>query len=220
MNKEELELNAKLQQKKNALRKELAEIGVVKTDKVNKFDKYKYFSESGYKRLFTELFSKHKLELTAQNIEFFEFSGTGNQPIGRDVKIEFILHDCETGYNETSVSVGSGIDKGDKAIYKALTGATKYYLANTFLVATGDDAEADSPTTIKQTRTASKPVTKTEPKPTANSPQTAKQTEWLKTLDKEILNVQLQIYKVDSADKLTYGQVNEIYKKVQEVQNG
>ena len=37
------------------------------------------------------------------------------------------------------------LDKGDKAGYKANTGAIKYYLANTFMVATGDDPETETP---------------------------------------------------------------------------
>ena len=39
------------------------------------------------------------------------------------------------------------MDKGDKAGYKAFTGALKYYLADTFMVATGDDPEKESPET-------------------------------------------------------------------------
>lgn len=53
-----LEMNAALQKKKNAARKKLNEMGVVKRDKVNKYDNYSYLSESGYKQIFTELFQK------------------------------------------------------------------------------------------------------------------------------------------------------------------
>ena len=49
--------------------------------------------------------------------------------------------DIETGYGEESVISGEAFDKSDKAGYKAYTGAYKYYLANTFGVATGDDPE-------------------------------------------------------------------------------
>ena len=55
--KEWLQLNAQLQQKKNALRADLNQRGILQKDKVNNFDNYKYFSEAGYKKLFTELFS-------------------------------------------------------------------------------------------------------------------------------------------------------------------
>lgn len=60
-------------------------------------------------------------------------------------KLSFILTDVETGFYEETTITGEGIDKGDKAGYKAYTGALKYYLANTFMVATGDDPEKESP---------------------------------------------------------------------------
>ena len=143
--KEWLELNAKLQQKKNNLRKTLKEKGILKKGKTNDFDNYQYFSEAQYKELFTELFSNNGLELTPNELEYSMFEGTEKQANGRNVKIEFTLTDIETGFYETSIVTGEGIDKGDKAGYKADTGALKYYLANTFMVATGDDPEKESP---------------------------------------------------------------------------
>ena len=55
--KDWLQLNAKLQLKKNLVRRMLKEKGILPKDKQNKFDNYKYFSEAQYKLLFTELFS-------------------------------------------------------------------------------------------------------------------------------------------------------------------
>ena len=135
----------KLSQKKNALRKELAEKGILKREAYNKYDQYKYFSEAQYKALFTALFSKYSLELKSSVSDYSSVEGTANQANGRQVVMEFELIDVETGFSETSKFIGEGFDKGDKAIYKAYTGALKYYLANTFLVATGDDPEKDSP---------------------------------------------------------------------------
>ena len=143
MDKETLDLNAKLQQKKNALRKMLKEKGVLKREGNNDFSHYKYFSEAQYKELFTELFSAVGLELKFTELEYGLFStekGNGRMP-----KLQFTLMDIETGYGEETVITGEGQDTGDKAGYKAYTGAVKYYLANTFLVATGDDPEKDSP---------------------------------------------------------------------------
>ena len=142
--KEWLELNSKLQQKKNALRKELKEKGVLKKAGKNDYDNYKYFSEAQYKELFTELFSKHGLELKFSEISYETFEGTGKNANGRLAKLEFDLIDIESGFSETTTITGEGMDKGDKAGYKAYTGALKYYLADTFMVATGDDAEKDS----------------------------------------------------------------------------
>lgn len=142
----ELNAVAMLQKKKNALRKMLNEKGVMQRDKTNAFDRYTYFSEAGYKKLFTELFSKTGLELktTVTDVERFNIEGS-KTPNGRLVTMEFTLFDVETGCSETSRVYGEGFDKGDKALYKAYTGAIKYYLADTFLVATGDDPEVDSP---------------------------------------------------------------------------
>ena len=140
-----LELNAKLQKKKNTLRKALKEKGVLKKGATNEYDKYKYFSEAQYKELFTGLFADCGLELKFNEIAYETFTGSEKQANGRMPRLEFELMDIDTGFGETTCITGEGIDKGDKAGYKAYTGALKYYLANTFMVATGDDPEVDSP---------------------------------------------------------------------------
>ncbi len=141
-----LELNAGLQKKKNAVRKALKEKGTLKREGHNDFGKgYSYFSEAQYKELFTELFSANNLELKFTEIEYNTFEGSEKQANGRMPKLEFSLIDCETGFYEKTVITGEGIDQGDKAGYKAYTGALKYFLADTFMVATGDDPEKESP---------------------------------------------------------------------------
>lgn len=136
---------SQLQQKKNELRKDLARRGVLKREGNNTFDRYKYFSEAQYKALFTELLSSHNLELRSTVSDYSMIEGTEKQSNGRQVTMEFELIDVETGYSEKSTFFGEGFDKGDKAGFKAMTGALKYYFACTFLVATGDDPEKDSP---------------------------------------------------------------------------
>ena len=136
---------SKLSQKKNALRSDLAQRGILKREGYNQYDRYKYFSEAQYKQLFTELFASHSLELRSTVSDYSSVEGTEKQSNGRQVKMAFELIDCETGFSEKSEFIGEGFDKGDKAGYKAMTGALKYYLACTFLVATGDDPEVDSP---------------------------------------------------------------------------
>ena len=150
------EMTAKLQKKKNALRKMLKEKGILKKGAVNTFDKYSYFSEAQYKELFTELFSEVGLELKFNELSYETFTGTEKQTNGRMVKLAFELFDIETGFSEVTTITGEAIDKGDKAGYKAFTGALKYYLANTFMVATGDDPEKDSPQVEMNTKTEKK----------------------------------------------------------------
>lgn len=196
-----LDLNAKLQQKKNTLRKALKEKGILKKGAKNSFDNYSYFSEAQYKELFTELFSEHGLELKSSEIEYSMFEGTEKQANGRNVKIEIALIDTETGFYETSIVTGEGIDKGDKAGYKADTGALKYYLANTFMVATGDDPEKESPDNKMNKKTPSKPAKAT-----------AKQIELINSLGLDV-DALLKYYGIDKVEDLSIQQASEIISK-------
>lgn len=155
-----MKLNAKLQTKKNNLRKVLKEKGILKKGATNEFDHYNYFSEAQYKELFTGLFADCLLELKFNEIDYQTFEGTEKQGNGRMAKLCFRLVDVETGFYEETIITGEGIDKGDKAGYKAYTGALKYYLADTFCVATGDDPERESPDAHMNTVTVKKATPK------------------------------------------------------------
>lgn len=138
---EKLKLNALLQQKKSNIRQTIRDLGILPRKGANAFDKYKYFSEAQYKELFTKLLADEALELSASVEAVTPYKATEKQPYGRLAEVIFTLSDIDTGYAEQSKIIGDGMDKGDKGIYKAYTGALKYYLANTFMVATGDDPE-------------------------------------------------------------------------------
>jgi hypothetical protein len=197
--KEWLELNAKLQAKKNTLRKALKEKGVLKKGAVNEYDKYRYFSEAQYKELFTELFSDAGLELSFSEIEYLTFTGSEKQANGRMPRLNFILTDIATGFYEVTTITGEGIDKGDKAGYKAYTGALKYYLANTFMVATGDDPDKDSPNHTmndKQERKA-----------------TAKQVELIKSLSNNVKSI-LDYFNVNNLTELTSKQASKVIEQL------
>lgn len=153
---EYFKMNAKLQQKKNKLRKALKEKGVLERKGKNKYDDYKYFSEAQYKELFTELLADNDLELKFTELDYTCFEGSAKQNNGRMPRLRFSLIDCETGFYEETDITGEGMDKGDKAGYKAYTGALKYYLANTFMVATGDDVEQESPEETANTKVEKK----------------------------------------------------------------
>lgn len=58
--------------------------------------------------------------------------------------IEYTLLDADSGEFIVSRVFGQGQDKGDKMVYKAATGAEKYFLLKTFLIPTDDDPENDS----------------------------------------------------------------------------
>lgn len=203
-----LELNAKLQQKKNALRKALKAKGILKKGAENNFDNYSYFSEAQYKELFTELLSDNGLELKFNEVDYISYDGTEKQPNGRAAKLKFYLFDIETGFYETSTITGEAIDKGDKAGYKAYTGALKYYFADTFNVATGDDPETESP----------------EGKINApkNNKASPKQIDYIKKLvDDDKHAALLSYYKVGRFEELTAAQASQIItrKKAEHKEN-
>lgn len=81
------------------------------------------------------------------------------------VHMTFCAHDGETGeVLEVASTVGEGMDSGDKAVFKAMTGATKYAVLKLFLIPTGDDPEADGKPEPRQRQQRS------ESRPAANSP--------------------------------------------------
>jgi hypothetical protein len=57
------------------------------------------------------------------------------------VIMAYAFTDVNSGEEITARVAGQGLDPGDKAPYKAMTGALKYALLQSFLLATGDDPE-------------------------------------------------------------------------------
>jgi hypothetical protein len=71
------------------------------------------------------------------------------------VIMAYTFTDVDSGEEITARVAGEGLDVGDKASYKAMTGALKYALLQCFLLATGDDPEderADSRTAFGSER--------------------------------------------------------------------
>ena len=71
------------------------------------------------------------------------------------VVMAYTFTDVDTAEEITVKVAGEGLDAGDKAPYKAMTGALKYALLQSFLLATGDDPEderADSRSALSSER--------------------------------------------------------------------
>jgi hypothetical protein len=75
--------------------------------------------------------------------------------------------DGDTGEVISVPIAGVGMDKGDKGIYKAITGGVRDALKANFLLPTGDDPEATAPEAEDKPRSQPRPVTTTGPKPPA-----------------------------------------------------
>ena len=205
---------SKLQIKKNKLRKILKDKGILVKGAHNDFDDYEYFSEAQYKELFTELLSECGLELDSNELNVQNIEGTDKQRFGVSVTIEFILTDIDTGYSIKSTHSGIGFDKGDKALYKAKTGALKYFFATTFLVATKDDPERDD-----SGKKNTKPTNKVSNKTVMIS---ENQKALIKSLFKDSideLNKLLQSYGKKKIDELSIAEASEVIKSKKEGSN-
>lgn len=112
-------------------------IRTVKKNGRNEFNKYDYATEKDLLDEVKPLLLKNGLIIVPSVVDQ---KRTGDIAT---VKVEFTLVDIDSGEELKTVFYGEGQDKGDKATYKAYTGAVKYYLMKTFMIPTGDDPEAD-----------------------------------------------------------------------------
>ena len=209
----DLELISKLQIKKNKLRTLLKEKGILVKGAVNDYDNYEYFSEAQYKELFTELLSECKLELDSTERSVHNIDGTDKQKYGVVVTLDFTLTDIDTGYSICSTHSGIAFDKGDKGIYKAKTGALKYFFATTFLVATKDDPERESQHDYK------KNIKNNNVNINNNSLATSSQLNLIKTMfddNRDELKKILTSFKKKKINELTVVEASKIIKEKKE----
>lgn len=83
------------------------------------------------------------------------------------ILVKFTLHDGDSGETLCYHIPGEGQDGGDKAFYKAVTGAEKYALLKIFLIPTGDDPERE-PAGKSVQREAAHPPATSAPKPSGD----------------------------------------------------
>lgn len=115
----------------------------------NKFHNYKYATESDVAEKVRESLSEKSVVMiphVKKHSSREHVTGKGKTEYIATVLMEFRLIDGETGEELVFNSIGEGQDAGDKAVYKAITGAQKYALMKAFMIPTGDDPEADNGT--------------------------------------------------------------------------
>ena len=76
-----------------------------------------------------------------ENITYESAPGRGETTRMAQVVMAYTFSDVDSGEEIVAKVAGQGLDTGDKAPYKAMTGALKYALLQSFLLATGDDPE-------------------------------------------------------------------------------
>ncbi|MBT2601257.1 MULTISPECIES: ERF family protein [unclassified Oceanobacillus] len=131
------------------LAKVMTEVKHIEKKGYNKFHKYHYATESDVAERVREVLAEQSVMMLPDIVEHSTREHTnqkGNTEYIATVKVKFTFIDGETGEELSIHSVGEGQDAGDKAVYKAITGAQKYALMKAFMIPTGDDPEADTNT--------------------------------------------------------------------------
>jgi hypothetical protein len=124
----------------------MGEFRGVEKSGVNTFHKYKYASDADLLWTLKPLLAKHGLGFflvdwtLVSEREVKTRQGAVERLIDLSVRYR-LAH--KSGQWVTITAPGSGQDPGDKAHYKAMTGALKYALRQSFAVPTGDDPERD-----------------------------------------------------------------------------
>lgn len=115
--------------------------GYVRKEGYNSFHKYKYNSEAQIKEIFMPLLRKAGILFTcgilSQDTEAIEGQ------IFTKISVKYRFIDTESGEILEDIFQGQGSDKGDKGLYKAITGAIKFIFSSNFLMVTGDDPEKE-----------------------------------------------------------------------------
>ena len=103
----------------------------------NEFHKYDYAREA-------DIVEAIRGELAKRNLFIFPSVRTHTRT-GEitDIMVRWKFCDGDSGEIEECDIPGSGHDRSDKGVYKALTGSEKYFLMKAFLIPTGDDPEKD-----------------------------------------------------------------------------
>lgn len=122
-------------------------VGYVAKTGTNSAQGYKFVQASAVADKVREQLSKLNVSMTPTQVDVLS---EGLTPSGKQslltLRFTWTLTDGDSGETISFQSVGTGADSGDKAAYKAATGALKYALLTGFLIPTGDDPEADAAT--------------------------------------------------------------------------
>lgn len=118
----------------------------VPKDKTNTFSGYKYVSADQVMTMVGDALHEvglvHSTQTTGAKVEVVDIEkGYRSQAL---VEVELLIMDPDTKESLIRKNSGFSTDKnGDKAIFKAITGATKYAYLKALGLATGDDPEND-----------------------------------------------------------------------------
>jgi ERF superfamily protein len=117
------------------------EVAYIEKRGINPHFKYRFVREADLKARISPLMAVLGVALVAEVVSHERVARAKSDMTVLTVRWHF--HDGVTGEEFVGTSVGYGDDSGDKGANKAMTAALKFFLMTTFLVASGDDSEAD-----------------------------------------------------------------------------
>ena len=97
-----------------------------------------------------------------EDISYESAAGRGEATRMARVVMAYTFADVDSGEEIIAKVAGQGLDPGDKAPYKAMTGALKYALLQSFLLATGDDPEDERADARSTTSSSDRPINAAE----------------------------------------------------------
>lgn len=192
----------------------------------NSFNKYNYVMEADLLDYIRPLMVKYGI------IFGFDVEEIKTEPCGKGIiayaKCRFSLVNSENPTERVeSVVWGSGYDTQDKGLYKAYTGATKYFLMKSNLISTGDDPEKDYAEELRASFREAKPKKKKDDM-IRDLPKEEQEKILQKIMDKikdktkeekEKIKSEILIanYGVDKIEELTVSQARKFWNELLEV---
>jgi ERF superfamily len=129
----------------NAITAELAKIGIAKS-RINEIDDYKYRSIDDVFERLAPLLAKHRLCVLPRALERTVLERSDEQDrllIHVALRVSFSLTSAEDGSCHAVEAYGEALDAGDKATAKAMSGAYKSAMVQTFCIPVGGAEEPD-----------------------------------------------------------------------------
>jgi hypothetical protein len=130
----------------------MGEIDAVTKEGKNEMQKYKYVRAADVANEVRKVLVKHRIAFTYSTGAHERWvvdridRNTGTV-IGQmnysNLEVHFTFTDADSGDSITLDGIGSGSDTGEKAVYKAMTGALKYALRMNFIIPDESDPEND-----------------------------------------------------------------------------
>lgn len=125
----------------------MGEIGYIEKRGQNTAQNYSYVQASDIAGAVAKLCAKYGVIFypTEEHLEWdTRQTSRGNAMFVCRASMKYVFGDADSEESITIPSTGEGMDTGDKAVYKAKTGALKYALIQSLLIATGDDPETET----------------------------------------------------------------------------